>query len=248
VSGHSRWATIKRTKGAADAKRGQAWTKVIKEVTIAARLGGGDPKANSRLRRAIDLGKSQNIPADTVTRAIKKGTGELEGVSYEDLVYEGVGPAGVLVLMEVVTDNRNRTAAEMRKLFDKHGGVLGAVGAASWAFDAKGVITVPAELATEEQIFEVAAGAGADDVKADGDVWTITTPRELLDTVRDALVTAKLEPKSAELQQLPKTPKLVEGDDARRMLSLLESLDDHDDVQKVFSEADFTDETLAALG
>jgi YebC/PmpR family DNA-binding regulatory protein len=248
VSGHSRWATIKRTKGAADAKRGQAWTKVIKEVTIAARLGGGDPKANSRLRRAIDLGKAQNIPADTVTRAIKKGTGELEGVSYEDLVYEGVGPAGVLVLIEVVTDNRNRTAAEMRKLFDKHGGVLGAVGAAAWAFDAKGVITVPREVVTEEQLFEIAAGAGADDLSEEDGSWVITTPRDLLDAVRDALTLAKLTPTSAEVLQLPKTPKLVEGDDARRMLSLLATLDDHDDVQKVSSEADFSSATLAALG
>ncbi len=248
MSGHSRWATIKRTKGAADAKCGQAWTKVIKEVTIAARLGGGDPKANSRLRRAIDLGKAQNIPADTVTRAIKKGTGELEGVSYEDLVYEGVGPRGVLVLMEVVTDNRNRTAAEMRKLFDKHGGVLGAVGAAAWAFDVKGVLTLAKELATEEQVFDVAAGAGAEDVSDDGDVWTITAPRELLDVVRDALVLASLEPRGAEIQHIPNIPKMLEGDDARRMIALLDSLEDHDDVQKVFSEADFSDATLAALG
>ena len=176
MSGHNKWSTIKHRKGAQDAKRGKVFTKIIKEITVAARMGGGDASANPRLRRALDEARLNNMPADNVQRAIKKGTGELEGVQYEELLYEGVGPAGTLFLCEVMTDNRNRTAAELRKMFDKHGGQLGAAGSAAWAFDSKGLVTLPHTAATEEQLFEVAVGAGAEDVQGDGENWTITTP------------------------------------------------------------------------
>lgn len=246
MSGHSKWATIKRKKGAVDAKRGKVFSKVIKEITVAARLGGGDPGGNPRLRRALDLARTTNMPADNITRAIKKGTGELEGTVYEELVYEGVGPGGVLFLVDVVTDNRNRTAPELRKLLDKHGGQLGAAGSAAWAFDQKGILSLPRSAATEEQLFELAVGAGAEDVAGDDETWTVTTPRELLDAVRDALESAGVALSESGLQYIPKLTKLLDGEDAANMLAILESLDDHDDVGTVASEADFTDAALEA--
>src|SRR5262245_13214621 len=173
MSGHSRWSTIKHKKGAADAKRGKVFTKLIKEVTVAARMGGGDPTGNPRLRRALDAARAANMPGDNITRAIKKGTGELEGVQYEEITYEGVGPSGTLFLIDVVTDNRNRTAPELRKIFDQHNGQLGSAGSAAWAFDDKGVITVDKQKASEDKIFEVAAGAGAEDVEDIGDSWFV---------------------------------------------------------------------------
>src|SRR5690606_30062025 len=175
MSGHNKWSTIKHRKGAQDARRSKIFTKLIKEITIAARLGGGDPDGNPRLRRAIDAARDANMPGDNLIRAIKKGTGELEGVVYEDILYEGVGPAGTLFVLEVMTDNRNRTAAEVRKIFDKHGGQLGASGSAAWAFEQKGVIRVDGA-ASEEALFEAAVGAGADDVVREEEVWTVTTP------------------------------------------------------------------------
>lgn len=247
MSGHSKWATIKRQKGATDAKRGKVFSRVAKEIMTAARMGGGDPSANPRLRRAMDLARASNMTNDKVTAAIKKGTGEAGADTYEELLYEGVGPAGVLVVMDVLTDNRNRTAAEIRKIFDKHGGVMGGAGAAAWAFDLRGVISIPKAAATEEQLFEIAAFAGAEDVTDDGDVWTITTPRESLDVVRDALERASIAVPSADLLQLPKTTKMLEGGDAEKMMSLLETLEDHDDVQRVASEADFSDDAVAAM-
>ena len=248
MSGHSKWSTIKRKKGAADAKKGAAFTKLIKEITVAARMGGGDPGANFRLRRAIDEAKLANMPADNVTRAIKKGTGELEGVSYEELLYEGVGPAGTLFLCEIMTDNRNRTAAELRKVFDKHGGQLGASGSAAWAFDAKGSISLPASAATEETLFEIAVGAGAEDVQSDGETWHITTPVDALEAVREALSQAKIEIARAELIKVPKTPKVISGEDAERGVSLVETLDEHDDVQKVHTDFELSEEALQNLG
>ncbi|MDQ3034576.1 MAG: YebC/PmpR family DNA-binding transcriptional regulator [Myxococcota bacterium] len=246
MSGHSKWATIKRQKGAADAKRGKVFSRVAKEIMTAARIGGGDPSGNPRLRRAMDLARASNMTNDKVLAAIKKGTGEAGADAYEELLYEGVGPAGVLVVMDVMTDNRNRTAAEIRKIFDKHGGTMGGAGVAGWAFDQRGVITLAKGAATEEQLFELAVGAGAEDVGDDGDAWTITTPREALDVVRDALETASVPIASADLLQLPKTTKMLEGADAEKMMSLLETLEDHDDVQKVASEADFSDDAVAA--
>jgi YebC/PmpR family DNA-binding regulatory protein len=247
MSGHNKWSSIKHRKGAQDAKRGKIFTKIIKEITVAARLGGGDPGANSRLRHALDEARLNNMPADNVTRAIKKGTGELEGVHYEELVYEGVGPSGLLVLCEVMTDNRNRTAAELRKLFDKHHGSLGAAGSAAWAFESRGMISLAQDAATEEQLFDVAVGAGAEDVQSDGERWLVTTPIEALEPVREALTKAGVTVDSAALTKLPKTPKRLSGRDAELGISLLEALEDHDDVQKVFTDFEPSDDALASL-
>lgn len=247
MSGHNKWSSIKHRKGAQDAKRGKIFTKIIKEVTVAARMGGGDASANSRLRRALDEARLNNMPADNITRAIKKGTGELEGVHYEELVYEGVGPSGVLVVCEVMTDNRNRTAAELRKVFDKHHGSLGAAGSALWAFESKGLILLPGEAASEEQLFEVAVGAGAEDVQNDGERWHIITPSDALESVREALAQAKIEIASASPAKLPKLVKTLGGNDAQLAMSLIETLEDHDDVQKVYSDFEPSAETLAAL-
>ncbi len=236
MSGHNKWSTIKHRKGAQDAKRAKVFTKIIKEVTVAARMGGGDPDGNPRLRRAIDLARSQNMPQDNIVRAIKKGTGELDGVNYEELLYEGVGPAGSLFLLEVMTDNRNRTAAEIRKLFDKNGGQLGASGVAAWAFDQKGVIKVGGDSATEEQLFEVAGDAGADDIESDDSDWMITCGRTELDAVREAVEQAGINVLEAALAYIPKTPKEVEGKEADSLLQLFDVLDDHEDVQNVFAD------------
>ena len=247
MSGHNKWSTIKHRKGRQDAKRGKIFTKIIKEITVAARLGGGDLDGNPRLRRAVDEARANNMPNDNIDRAIKKGTGELDGVEYEELVYEGVGPNGTLVVVEVMTDNRNRTAAEVRKLFDKNGGTLGSGGSAGWAFDQKGVIRLPTSRATEEKLFEVAVGAGAEDLVAEDDRWVITTPRDELDVVASALEEAGVKLSESKLEQIPKTEKEFGGDDGRQMLELLEALDDHDDVQDVFSEFSPPDELLAEL-
>jgi YebC/PmpR family DNA-binding regulatory protein len=247
MSGHNKWSTIKHRKGAQDAKKGKVFTKVIKEITVAARMGGGDAGANPRLRRALDEARLNNMPAENVQRAIKKGTGELEGVQYEELLYEGVGPAGTLLLCEVMTDNRNRTAAELRKVFDKHGGQLGAAGSAAWAFDSKGIITLEQSAATEEQLFEIAVGAGAEDVQGDGESWIITTPVDALEAVRESLVSAKIAIKSAELAKIPKTPKTIGGRDAEVGMNLVETLEDHDDVQKVYVDFEPSDEAMQNL-
>jgi YebC/PmpR family DNA-binding regulatory protein len=247
MSGHNKWSTIKHRKGAQDAKRGKVFTKIIKEITVAARTGGGDPNGNPRLRRAMDEARAANMPQDNVDRAIKKGTGELEGVSYESLTYEGVGPGAALFLVNVITDNRNRTAAEVRKLFDKHGGQLGASGSAAWAFDELGVIKVPVQAATEEQLFETAVGAGADDLEQVGDEWVIKTPREQLEAVREAVESAELPIDEATLAQIAKTPKTVEGKDAEQLISLYEALEEHDDVENVYADFELSDAALEQL-
>jgi YebC/PmpR family DNA-binding regulatory protein len=247
MSGHSRWSKIKHTKGAADAKRGQAFTKLIKEVTVAARMGGGDINGNSRLRRAVDAARAANMPGDNITRAIKKGTGELEGVTYEEITYEGVGPAGTLFLLDVVTDNRNRTNPELRKIFDMHNGQLSAAGAAAWAFEEKGVINVQKEGASEDNVFEVAAGAGADDMEDLGESWLVKTEKSALDAVRSALAEAKIAIAAAELAKLPKNKKVVSGRDAEVLMNLIEALEAHDDVQKVWSDFEPSEEALASL-
>jgi YebC/PmpR family DNA-binding regulatory protein len=247
MSGHSRWSTIKRTKGVADAKRGQLWTKLIKEITVAARLGGGDPNANARLRRAMLDARDNNMPADNITRAIKKGTGELEGVNYEEVTYEGVGPSGALFMVETLTDNRNRTTPELRKIFERHNGQQAVNGTAGWAFDQKGVISVGKEGASEEAVFEAAVGAGADDVEDAGETWLVKTEKAALETVRAALETAKLQVKSAGLAMVPKTKKVVSGRDAEVLVNLAEALDDHDDVQKVYYDFELSEEALAQL-
>ena len=247
MSGHNRWSSIKHHKGAIDAKRGKKFTKIIKEITVSARLGGGDPTGNPRLRHAIDDAKAANMPGENVTRAIKKGTGELEGVSYEEITYEGVGPAGTLFLIEALTDNRNRTNPELRKVFERYHGQLGAPGAAAWAFSMKGLVFLAKEAASEEKLFEAAVGAGAENVEDIGDRWMVTTERAALDEVRSALVAAGMAVASAELAQLPKIKKTVEGREAEQLIGLTEALEDHDDVQKVFSDFELSEAELARL-
>ena len=247
MSGHNKWSTIKHRKGAQDAKRGKIFTKIIKEITIAARGGGGDPDGNPRLRRALDDAKAANMPNDNVERAVKKGTGELEGVNYEELVYEGVGPAGTLLILNVVTDNRNRTAAELRKIFDKHNGQVGAGGSAAWAFDEMGIIRIPGDSTTEDQLFEVAVSAGAEDIELLDDTWIVSTPRGELDMVRSAIIEASLPVETAALEMIPKTPKIVDGRDAEVLVNLVGVLEDHDDIQSVFTDFDLSDEALAKL-
>jgi YebC/PmpR family DNA-binding regulatory protein len=247
MSGHSKWSTIKRRKGAQDAKRGQLFTKVIKEITIAARSGGGDPMGNSRLRRAIDLARGVNMPADNVTRAIQKGTGELEGVQYEELVYEGVGPDGTLFLCEVVTDNRNRTIAEVRKVFDKNHGQISSNGSAMWAFEQKGIIRIDGDAVAEEALFEAAVGGGAENMELVGDQWIVTTPRNDLDVVRDAIVSHGIEVSEAALEYIPNNPKVVEGETAVKLVQLYEALEEHDDIQHVFSDFELSELALAEM-
>ena len=248
MSGHSKWSTIKRKKGAADAARGKLFTKVIKEITIAARDGGGDPDANPRLRRALDAARAANMPADTVTRGIKKGTGELEGVQYEELLYEGIGPDGALFLCEVVTDNRNRTIADVRKIFDKNNGQIGNTGSAAWAFEQKGIIRLDEEATSEEDLFEVAVGAGAENLELVGDQWVVTTARNDLDAVSKAINDSGVTVTEAALAYLPNNPKVIDGSNAKKLVRLFEALDDYDDVQNVFADFELSERALAELG
>ncbi len=242
MSGHSKWHTIKHKKGALDAKRGKVFTKLIKEITVAARTGGtGDLDSNARLRKAVTDAKAQNMPNDTIDRAIKRGTGELEGVNYEELVYEGYGIGGVAVLIEVMTDNRNRSVAEIRHLFSKNGGNLGETGSVGWMFDRKGYIVVAKDAKPEDELFELVLEAGADDMQDSGEVFEIYTSQESFDAVVDALKAAKIETENAEITMIPQNFTHLEGDDAKKMLKLYDALDDNDDVQKVFANFDIDD-------
>ena len=247
MSGHSKWATIKHKKGALDAKRGKLFTKLIKELTVAARMGGGDPSGNPRLRKAIADAKNQSMPNDTISRAVKRGTGEIEGAAYEEVLYEGTGPSGTLYLVEGMTDNRNRTVAEIRKIFEKHNGVLGGAGTAGWAFERKGTILLAKSSVSEDNLMDVAVGAGADDYADQGDEWTVTTPPDSLDLVLKALEGAKIPVKSSSLGYVPKNKKPVSGREAEVCLNLAEAIDDHDDVQNVYSDFDISDEELRKL-
>ena len=247
MSGHSKWATIKHKKGAADAKRGKLFTKLIKEITVAARMGGGDQAGNPRLRKAISDAKKLAMPGDTIQRAWKRGTGELEGEAYEEVLYEGTGPSGTLFLVEGATDNRNRTVAEIRKVFEKNNGNLGGAGVAAWAFDRKGLVTLDKAAANEDQLMEIAVGAGAEDYADDGEVWSVTTPPDGMQPVLDALEAAKIVVKASQLAFLPKTKKQVTGRDAEVCINLAEVLDDHDDVQNVYADFDVSDEELAKI-
>ncbi|HEX8790804.1 MAG TPA: YebC/PmpR family DNA-binding transcriptional regulator [Polyangiaceae bacterium] len=247
MSGHSKWATIKHKKGALDAKRGKLFTKLIKEITVAARMGGGDPNGNARLRKAIADAKGQSMPGDTIQRAVKRGTGELEGVNYEDITYEGTGPGGTLFLVESLTDNRNRTVAEIRKVFEKHNGNLGAAGTAAWAFERKGQITLDKGAANEDQIMEVGVGAGAEDYQDLGEEWLLTTPPDTVNAIAEALEKAGIKPKTSGIASVPKNKKPISGREAQVALNLVEALDDHDDVQNVYADFDISDEDLAAL-
>ncbi len=242
MSGHSKWSTIKRKKAAVDAKRGKLFTKLIKEITIAARQGGGDPDANPRLRLAVDNAKSANMPADNIDRAIKKATGELEGVSYTEINYEGYGPGGVAILIESMTDNKNRTVADVRHLLSKHGGSLGESGSVAWMFDRKGIITLPAQGKTEDEIMEIVLEAGAEDLQFDDDFFEITTELDTFEDVRKALMDAGLQMENASLQWVAKNTVEVSGETAEKLEKLIDSLEDNDDVQNVFTNADFVEE------
>ncbi|MBN2718307.1 MAG: YebC/PmpR family DNA-binding transcriptional regulator [Deltaproteobacteria bacterium] len=244
MSGHSKWSNIKRKKGAVDAKRGKIFTKVSKEITTAARIGGGDPSGNARLRKAMDAARAANMPADTVDRAIKKGTGEIEGVIYEEITYEGYGPEGVAVVVECMTENRQRTVADVRHLFTKFNGNLGQDGCVSYMFDKVGLIEVDKSKSTEDQLMEVALEAGADDIKETDTSFEIITPMENFDAVLEAIKSANIDTESAELTRIPQTTVRVEGKSAETMLKLYTRLEDHDDVQNVYANFDIDDEIL----
>lgn len=239
MSGHSKWATTRRKKAVIDAKRGKMFTKLIKEITIAAREGGGDPEGNPRLRLAIDNAKAANMPQDNIERAVKKATGELEGHTYHELIYEGYGPNGIAILVEVATDNKNRTVAEVRHLFSKGGGSLGENGSVAWMFDRKGVILLPKKEHTEDEIMEIILEDGAEDLHVEDDYFGVQTPMEAFEPVRKALVNKDVEIENASLQWIAKNSVSVEGEDAEKVMKLIESLEDSDDVQNVYSNADF---------
>ncbi len=245
MSGHSKWATIKRKKAATDARRGQVFTKLIREITVAAREGGGDPNFNPRLRLALDTAKNANMPADNMERAIKKGTGELEGVAYEEVTYEGYGPGGVALFIETLTDNAKRTVADVRHILDKHGGNLGTSGSVAWQFDRKGQIFVDANRYHEEAVFEAAIEAGAEDVTQEGDDFIITTDPTSFQEVKDGMDGAGVESTQAELTFIAKNEVSVGGKDAVKLLKILDALEENDDVQKVHSNADIDEAILA---
>jgi len=247
MSGHSKWSTIKHKKAAKDAKRGKVFTKLIKEITVAARLGGGDIKGSPRLRTAVLAARSQSMPSDTIDRAIKKGTGELEGVNYEEVTYEGYGPSGVAVLVEALTDNRNRTVADLRNIFDKCGGNLGTSGSVAWMFTKRGLLAVDRAGIDEDRVMEVALEAGADDVTDSGDILEILTTPEQFEAVKEAVESAGITPASAEITMMPSSTTAISGKPAEQMIRLLEMLDDHDDVQRVSSNMDIAAEELERL-
>jgi len=246
MSGHSKWHSIKHKKGALDAKRGKLFTKFIKEITVAARYGGGDPEGNARLRKAIADAKAGNMPNDTIDRAIRRGTGEEEGVNYEEITYEGYGPGGVALMIQSMTDNRNRTVAEIRHIFSKNGGNLGESGSVGWMFEKKGYIVVDKVGRSEEELFELAIEAGADDLRDDEGTFEIITSPDAFDAVLTAVKGAGIEPQVAEIEMMPQNYIRLEGGDARQMLKLMEALEDHDDVQKVSANFDISEADMAA--
>jgi YebC/PmpR family DNA-binding regulatory protein len=247
MSGHSKWSTIKHKKGAADAKRGKIFTRLIKEITVAARMGGGDVNANPRLRTAIAAAKAENMPKDNIDRAIKKGTGELEGVNYEESTYEGYGPGGAAVLLESLTDNKNRAVADIRHIFAKNGGNLGENGCVAWMFDKKGYINVEKTAADEDALMETVLEAGAEDVRDDGDHFEVITAPEDFEAVKAAVEEAKIPFVEAEVTMLPQTSANLTGKDAEKMIRLMEMLEDCDDVQKVYTNADIAEDVIDAM-
>jgi len=248
VSGHSKWSTIKRKKGAIDAKRGKIFTKLIKEITVAARIGGGDADANPRLRTAVLAAKSENMPKDNIERAIKKGTGDLEGANYEEILYEGYGPGGVAVLVETMTDNKNRTVADVRHYFSKSGGNLGESGCVGWMFDKKGIIVVDKETISEEELMEIALEAGAEDVVEEDSTFQVVTAPEDFNEVVENLDKAELKYDEASVSMVPQNmAEVTEEKTARSLLKLLENLEDHDDVQKVHANFDIPDELMESI-
>jgi len=247
VSGHSKWSSIKHKKAAKDAKRGKLFSKLIKEITVAARLGGGDISGNPRLRTAVLAARGQSMPNDNIERAIKKGTGELEGAAYEEVTYEGYASGGVAVMVQALTDNRNRTVADMRRLFEKHGGNLGASGCVAWMFHKKGVILVDHDKASEERLMDVTLSAGAEDLSDTGDQYEIVTDPQAFAAVKDALDRAKIEVASAEITLVPESTTAVSGKAAQHTMALVEELEDHDDVQTVSANFDIAPEELERL-
>ena len=245
MAGHSKWSQIKRKKAVNDQKRGQMFTKIIRELTVAAREGGGDPNFNPRLRLAVDAAKAANMPQENIDRAIKRGTGELAGVTYEEVAYEGYGPGGVALYIETLTDNQKRTVAEVRHLLDKNGGNLGTTGSVAWQFNRMGIIYLPADGVDEDQVFEAAVEAGADDVRTEAGEFVVSTEAALLHEVRGALLDAGLAVASAQLTMVARSEVAVGGRDGERLLKLLDLLDGHDDVQQVHSNADLDDSVLA---
>lgn len=248
MAGHSHWAGIKHKKAANDAKRGKVWSKLARIIIVAARTGGGDPSANLALRYAIDKAKAANMPKDTIEKAIKKGTGDIEGASYEEILYEGYGPNGVAIMVETLTDNRNRTAPEVKKLFERHGGSLGTSGCVSWMFSKKGLVTVNMESVDEDALMEVALGAGADDMATSGVVYEITCDPSAYDDLIAALGENEIPTEVAELSMVPQTTiEITDADTARKILKLMEGIDDHDDVQNTYSNFDISEDVMASL-
>ncbi len=246
MSGHSKWATIKHKKGAADAKRGKVFTRLIKEITVAARGGGGDPDGNPRLRTAILAAKAENMPADNIKRAIQRGTGEIEGLQYEEITFEGYGPGGVAVIVDVLTDNRNRAVSEVRHAFSKNGGNLGESGSVGYMFSKKGVIVVDKKAADEEKLTEIVLESGADDLNDEGDSWEILTGPKEFEAVRDAVTKAGIKPEHAEVTMVPSTYQKLEGSQNSAMLRLLDVLEELDDTQNLYSNFDFDSAEVAA--
>lgn len=245
MSGHSKWSSIKHKKAAVDAKRGRAFTRITKEITVAARAGGGDPASNPRLRTAVQSAKAVNMPHDNIQRAIKKGTGELPGVCYEEHTYEGYGAAGVAVMADALTDNKNRTVAELRKIFSKNGGNMGEAGCVSWMFHQKGLILVDSNKADEEKLMSIVIDAGAEDMKTEDNVFEIVTAVEDFENVKDALAKNNIECSMAEITKIPETSLNVGGKQAEQVMKLMEELDDHDDIQKVYANFDISEKDLA---
>jgi YebC/PmpR family DNA-binding regulatory protein len=246
MSGHSKWHTIKHKKGAADAKRGKVFTRLIKELTVAARAGGGDPDMNPRLRTVIAEAKQHNMPADNIKRAIRRGTGEEEGLSYEEVMYEGYGPGGAAVLVDTLTDNKNRTVGEIRHLFTKWGGDLAAANSVAWMFEKKGLVVVAKEKAAEEALMNAVLDAGADDMKDDGSAWEIVSTPSAHQAVVDAVKKLSIEPDSAQVAMLPQNYVKLEGKSAQSMLKLMEALEDHDDTRHVWSNFDVEEKEIEA--
>jgi YebC/PmpR family DNA-binding regulatory protein len=246
MSGHSHWATIKHKKGAIDAKRGKLWSKLSRAIIIAARHGGGDPTMNLKLRYAIDKAREVSMPKDNIERAIKRGTGDLEGAVLEEITYEGYGPGGVAVLVDVLTDNRNRTAGEVRKIFERGGGKMGSAGNVAFLFERKGLISVDANATDEDTLLGIALDAGAEDMKRSGSTFEITCDPTVFAQVKEAVEAKGLTPVAAEITQLPKAPKDVDVETVKKVMKLIENLDDHDDVQQVYSDLHLTEELAAA--
>jgi YebC/PmpR family DNA-binding regulatory protein len=246
MSGHSKWATIKHKKAATDARRGKVFTKLIRELTIAARVGGGDPDANPRLRSAIQAAKAENMPSENIERAIKRGTGQLEGEQYEEAVLEAYGPGGVGMLVQIQTSNRNRAVSEIRHLMSRNGGTMAESGAVGWMFHRKGDIAVSKESADEERLMGIVLDAGAEDMRDDGSTWEIITPPEAFEKVRDALVAAGIQPTTAEVAWVPQNYVKLAGSTAQQVLKLVEALEEHDDVQHVYANFDIDEKEIQA--